>query len=515
MVLVAVAIGYFTWLPLKISGPPMGDFSAYYSAGRVWLSGGDPYSTDIWNVERTLPGAHPEHKALLPFVGPPLGLPIWAAFSLLPYRIATAVWGVALACCIVVLIAVPARLAGRRLRAADVVTLVVFSAACGPFIDSLTLGQAALPAAASLDIAILCAARRRWIGAAAGAFCVVLFKPNLVFVLLATVRSVAAVIAYASAALVSVAGNVLFTRGVHGLLDYLAILPQQTAAERFYAYQFTPTAIAFGFGLGAHRSIEIGTVVAVVASIAVIAAIVFSRATLVDSAAIACAGLLFILPYEHDVDFVIVLFPALLVLFRARGATWLTGALGLALVSIEWFSLAQGRAGLIFALAMASVIPLEIAALAPAIPWKLRLTPLLLAPFVLALGLAGPRERIPIWPEALPRHFEAAPGASPNDTWRSELVASELETERPWASLLRLMTLSGTVLVGIAMSISSRRTPIAPNALNFATIPLKEEEAEPADLDRLHTFRPFPETRASPAHRRRKGKTAFARGQSA
>jgi hypothetical protein len=502
VLIVAVAISYFAWRPLKVSGSPMGDFAAYYAGGSIWLHGGDPYGSDVWNVERTLPGIQPQRKELLPYVGPPLGLPIWAGLSLLPYSLATAAWGIVLALCIVVVTGIPARLAGRRLRGADVVTLVLFCAACGPIIDGLTLGQAALPAAAALDVAILCAARGRWLGAAAGAFFAVSLKPNLALVLLATVRSAAAVIAYGVAAAITLLGNVVVMHGPRGLLDYLAILPQQTESERFYAYQFTPTAIAFGLGLGRHLSIELGTLVAVAAILAVAAAIAYARASLVDGAAIACAGFPFVVPYVHTVDFVLALLPGLLVIFRARGATWLLGAFGLVLVSLSIFALAQGQAGLIFALVMSVVIPLEIAALCPTIPWKLRLSPLLAVPFVLALGLMAPPERIPMWPAALPRHFEAAPGAPANATWRRELVASGLETERPWASLLRIVTLGGTLLVGIAMTISARRTPGAPNLLNLPVMPLKEGEAEPADLDRLRTFRRSEESRAAPESRR-------------
>jgi hypothetical protein len=456
VLVVLLAVAFAVWRPLAVAGPPMGDFSAYYSGGAVWERGEDPYSSSVWNVERYLPGIEPERKELLPYVGPPLGLPLWAGLSFAPYRSAVVIWGLALFLCILILVAVPARLSQRRLRGVDVLALLLYCAASGPFIDSVTLGQAALPAAASVDVAILYAARGKWIGAGSAAVIATIFKPNLALVLLATVRSAGICIAYAVAAIVAIVGNIEIMRGVPGVLHYLALLPQQTASERFYAYQFTPASIAYGLGLEPHVAIAIGGIIAIVAIAAVIAAINISKASLVDGAAIACTGYPFIVPYLHSTDFVIVLLPAFLVIFRARGIPWLVGACGLVLVSLEIFAMAQGRAGAIFGVAMSIVVPLEIAALSPALSWKLRLAPLVVAPFVLALALAAPQTHLPMWPAALPRHFEAAPGAPANATWRRELIASGLENERPWASLLRIVTLSGTLLVGIAMTATAR-----------------------------------------------------------
>src|SRR6185312_6468710 len=93
------------------SGAIMPDFSAYYSAGRYWAHGGNPYSRGIWSVEKTLPGVNAGREELLPFVGPPLSLPLWAAFGELPYPVAATIWGVIVAACAAVLIIIPARLA--------------------------------------------------------------------------------------------------------------------------------------------------------------------------------------------------------------------------------------------------------------------------------------------------------------------------------------------------------------------------------------------------------------------
>lgn len=92
VLLLISALSYLAWLPSAPIGAPLTDFSAYYAAGQYWSHGGDPYGAGIWNTERTIPGFHPAEVDLLPFVGPPLSLPLWAALSALPYPGAATVW---------------------------------------------------------------------------------------------------------------------------------------------------------------------------------------------------------------------------------------------------------------------------------------------------------------------------------------------------------------------------------------------------------------------------------------
>lgn len=453
---IAFAIAYFAWRPLAVSGAPMGDFSAYYAAGATWAHGGDPYGTDVWRVERTLPGVDPRSYALLPYVGPPLGLPLWALLARLPYTVAVTLWGTALAGCVALLFVVPAILAGRRLRARDAVALVLLASVSGPLVDGIALGQAALPACAAVFAAILCAARARWAWVGVFAFVAAIFKPNLALVLAATLHAAGAAAALAAGAAASALGTLATGGGVHGALAYLRLLPHMTAAERFYAYQFTPAAIAYGFGATRSAAVVIGDAVALAAIAAAAGAIRWARASLADGAAIACALLPLTIPYVHEPDFALVYLPALLVVYRARGWTWILGASGLVLISVDAYALAQGRAGLAFSLVTAVVAAVEIAALTRTIPRAYRFAPLAVSALVLGIGLSAPASTLPMWPAALPRHNWTAPGASANDVWRSELVASGLENQRPWASLLRSLTLGGCVLIGAAMTMTAR-----------------------------------------------------------
>jgi hypothetical protein len=441
----------------------MTDFAAYYAAGVTWAHGGDPYGPGIWLVEKLLPGANPSRQELLPYVGPPLGLPLWAALAMLAYVPAVVVWGIFLAVCLVVLTIVPARLAGRRLDAADGIALLLLACASGPFIDGISLGQAAVPASTGIALAMLCMARGRAAGMGVAAFGAALFKPNLAFALVASLRSRTAALALVVAGLLSVLGNVALAGGVRGTAHYLHLLPAMAASERFYAYQFTPTSIVFGFGATERTATLAGTAIAAAAIVLVALAIRWSRASLVDGVAIACAALPFVIPYVHEPDFLVVYIPAFLVLYRSRGTTWVVGVLGLVLLSVDVFALAQGRAGLAFSLVTATVAGLEAAALARGrgIPRVVRLAPLAAIALVLGIGLAAPNAHLAMWPQGLPPNFHAPENASASAVWNDELIATGLIGHLVWPAFLRTLTLASCALVAIAMAFTARGTTIS------------------------------------------------------
>jgi len=457
------ALAYLAWLPSSSMGLPISDFSAYWSAGQVWSHGGDPYGVGIWNVEQTLPGFDASRPQLLPFVGPPLSLPLWGEFGKLPYVVAALTWGVVLLGCIAALIVLPARLAERRIRRSDVAPLLFLAVSSGPLITGVSSGQAALPAVAAVVVAVFFASRRRWIPMAIATIVAGLLKPNDALVLVATLREAMAFFAVASSAIVSGLANLAITHGIHGLIAYFQVVINQDAAERTFAFQFAPAAIAYGFGMSREAAGELGTGLAALAIAAIVAAIRSSRAGLVDGVALACALFPFVPPYEHEPDTVLALLPALLVVFRARGRTWALGATGMVLLFMNPFALTQGWPGTIFAAAMAAIAALQLATLAPPACAPVRFVPLAVVPLVLFLGLLAPPSPLPIWPPALPARAVVMAGASPSAIWNAELTALQLDTQRPWVSLLRLLTLSGCACIGIAMlrtaAIGSRSGP--------------------------------------------------------
>lgn len=456
---VVFAIAYLVWRPFVPGGPAMTDFSAYYAAGATWLHHGDPYSFSLWNAERHLPGGGGARDGLNPYVGPPLDLPLWALLSLLPYGIAIIVWGAFLVLCIGIVLIVPARLAGRALDRGDALSLLLFACACAPLILGLALGQAAIPAVAALALALLMLARARigWTAFfAAGA---AVFKPNLALVLVPMLRSGRVAFACAIAALVTAALNVVAVGGLPRALAYLGLLPQHTASERFYSYQFTPTAIAHGFGLAPGPAERTGVVIAIVAVVLVCVVIWRRRAGLVDGALLCCAALPFAIPYLHEVDFAVVVLPAFVAFYRARADATVLAACALVALSVNPFGLARGPSAVAFSLVGATVAALALAALARGPRLALRFVPFAVPVLVLGLGMAAPKQILPTWPADLPRDFMAGRHAPPNVVWHREIVATGLEDVNPWVAFLRTITLAGCALAGVAMAISVESEP--------------------------------------------------------
>jgi hypothetical protein len=451
VLLIVSAFAYSAWSVLSNFGPVLPDFAAYYAAGQYWAHGGDAYGAGIWNIERTLPGFDPSRLELLPFVGPPLSLPIWAAFGALPYPAAAALWVLVLLVSAAVLVLVPAQLARRRLVRDDAPSIVLLLLSASPLVTAFSAGQAALPAIASVAVAIRCAVLRRWALMAVATIVAAMLKPNDALVIGASVREAAALLAVAGSIIVSVLANLPVVHGIHGLAGYGVVLLNQGASERVYAFQFTPTSIAYGFGLTRQAAELVGTAISLVALVSGVAAIRFTRANVVDGAAIACAFVPFVLPFEHGPDLIVVLLPALLLVFRARGWAWPAGAVGMVLLCTNPFALTQGWQGTLFAVSMAAVASLQLAALAPSRFGRMRFVPLTVVPLLIAIGLAAPRHHLPIWPATLPAHVTVANGASASEVWQAELIASGLENQDPWVSFLRLLTLCGCACVCIAM----------------------------------------------------------------
>ena len=450
------AVVYIVWPPIMPGGPPMTDFAAYYAAGKVWAHDGNPYGTDVWQVQRTLPNVDPTREELVPFFGPPLSLPLWALLAKLPYTAAMALWGTFLVVCVAVILYVPARLARRKLSLVDAVALLFFACAWGPLVAGVAFGQAAIPATAAVALAILLMSERRWRWAAVAATVAALFKPQLALALVGAVQCGTATVALGVAALGSLIGNALIGGGVTGLVGYLSLLPQQADSERFYIYQFAPTSIAYSFGLAEGQAVQVGIIITALTVVVTTLVVWRSRASLVDGLLIVCAALPFALPYVHEYDFAVALLPGFVALYRARGTAWLLAACGLILLAVEPFALGHEGAGLAVSVVTATIVALEIAALTPLLYLRFRLAPLAVIPLVLCVGLGTPAKPVPLWPADLPADFRAAHGATATTVWKHELLAVGLQSRRPWDALLRCITLSGCILVGAAMTMTTR-----------------------------------------------------------
>lgn len=71
---------------------PLNDFMTYWAAGRLFLSGSNPYSaTAMYAIERSLGWQHPQPLVLL---NPPWALPFTALIAALPFSVAHRLWWV-------------------------------------------------------------------------------------------------------------------------------------------------------------------------------------------------------------------------------------------------------------------------------------------------------------------------------------------------------------------------------------------------------------------------------------
>ena len=164
-------VAFFVVRPVGPSGVAMRDLEAFYSAGVVSNRGEDPYGRAIWGAEQGLPGIDSSHNETLPFVGPPAGLPLWRTLATLPYDVAGRTWGVILAVALLVVVFGSMALAGAPRDAFILLGVTVFSAAYGPLISDVALGQVALISAAGIVATLVLLRTRRRLLAAVSAAC--------------------------------------------------------------------------------------------------------------------------------------------------------------------------------------------------------------------------------------------------------------------------------------------------------------------------------------------------------
>src|SRR5579884_2877059 len=131
--------------PPPTHGPFGRDFEAYYAAGATWNAGGDPWSRDVWAVERTIPGVD-RGDELLPFVGPAFTLPLFGALARAPFGVALRLWSGTIALAFAALVLGALALA-REQRIAALFGALLLGIASAPGVSDFALAQAAMLAA--------------------------------------------------------------------------------------------------------------------------------------------------------------------------------------------------------------------------------------------------------------------------------------------------------------------------------------------------------------------------------
>jgi hypothetical protein len=474
LAVVALALACTLFRPQPTGGPALRDFESYVGGGGAWRAGLDPYGTAVWDVERTVPGVVATRDELLPFVGPPFGLVLWAAFAALPYASAAAVWSAVLALALAGLVLGTLRLAGRPLDPLDYVGAALFCAGCGPTISAMALGQVALLACGAvvgclLSLAALertpsgsqaASARsgaHRWnglalaVGAGLAALLAAL-QPNLALVLAARATSRRVFVVLGAAALSAYALSAAALGDLAWPVRYAALLHRHGEAERGIVIQTTVAAVAGDFGADPTLASALGAAIALVALAILIRQFASARYDGVARTALACAAIPLALPFAHEHDFAIALVPALLCVVRAAPA-WRPYVIGATLaITIDWLGLAQRPTGALQtgALTFASACGLALLG-ARRIAWR-DLVPASLALVAGTVGFLAAPHALAMWPDTLGPTWHAAPPlsdatAGAADVWHQEQVAAGLSRTGPLGASLRALSLLGSALV--------------------------------------------------------------------
>jgi hypothetical protein len=453
--LVSLALALSVARPRTTPGPLMRDFEAYYAAGQAWRTGADPYSIALWQFEKKVPGVRSDQPEVLPFIGPPAFLPLWAALGTLPFAPAVRVWAVLM---VVPLLGALAMLL-RRLHAWDPGSFLSTAALCvgfGPLTSGFALGQAALPVFGLVVLATGLLATNLLAGGVAAFFAGL--QPNLGIALLSQARHRNVLATLGIAVLALLAFGLLFG-GFAGFLSYFSALRAHGAAERYALIQFTPSAIAYGFGIPTAAANVLGVVVALAAAAVWIAMMAQRRLTRWWRLAITCALLPFAVPFFHEHDFVIALAPALMCLCAASKRTWAIAAAATMLVGIDWLGLAQRPEALLQSLLLALALLAAIFAFSDQ-PLGLHRFAILAALLLIPAGLLAQHFPAPIWPDALPAHAITAPSIAA--VWNAELRAAHQVAPQPLWAALRLMTLCGAgLLAWCALRTAHRRDQLS------------------------------------------------------
>jgi hypothetical protein len=459
--LLTLALAFTVARPHQVRGPVLRDFEAYWSAGVAWAAGDDPYSRRIWRAERTVPGVVSTREELLPFVGPPFGLPLWAFFARFDYGDATLAWRAVLGVAFIVLTLGSLELADGKIDWFERLAVLTLGVGFGPLTSGLALGQVAIAAAAGA-LATLFALRTRYALLAAAAALVAALQPNVGIALAARLGDRRAAVALALAGFVALAGSIGAAGGLAGFQRYIEFVRAHAGVERFIAIQTTPAAVARAFGAPEMVALALGILIALGVLGLLVAQFRSGRFDGVARFALASAALPLAWPFAHEHDFAIVLFPAIYALRRAGGHAWIAAAVGTLFVAVDWLGMAQRWNGVsqIALLALASMFAIALLGGVRDLPG--RFAPAFAVTLVVIVGTLSRFHRLPIWPNALPDLFDVPRDATASAVWFLEQHASGIDRLDPWLGLLRALSLLGCALVWY--SIAARNSNAAHDA---------------------------------------------------
>jgi Glycosyltransferase family 87 len=440
--------------PPPTAGPYARDFEAYYAAGATWNGGGDPWSRDVWAVERTIPGVDASRDELLPFVGPAASLPLWSLLARLPFDVARGVWITLLVFALAALALATAALAHVRLTPSRAAGAFLFAALTGPVISDIALGQAALISAAAVALALLALeARSGW--AIAAAF-VAAIQPNLALPLAVRLTDRRAALLLAGAAAAFLALTFVTGGGPAGLTAYIHRLSQHGASERFILIQYSVPAILASFHLAPAIAAIAGNACSVLAVAVAAACAVRLRAQPRLAAAIAIAVLPWAVPFFHQHDFVIELIPVIILAASANARVRALAGVAALCVLVDWLGVTQRPHAAAQTVCLAFAVACAFAALPnrslrAASPLPPLIASALLTLIAVPLALAFPATT---WPDALGA-FHAAANLDASAVWAAEQQRAGLDASVPAWGIERAIPLLGCALLAVAAYVAA------------------------------------------------------------
>jgi len=448
--LVLAALAATLFRPPPTPGPFARDFEAYYAAGATWNAGRDPYSRDVWQVERTIAGVDATHDELLPFVGPAASLPLWSLFARLPFDAARIAWELLLALAFAVLALAAAAMAYGRLTFGRAGSALLFGGLTGPLISDIALGQVALVSAAAVAVALLALERRSpWAILAA---CVAGIQPNLAIPLAVWLTERRAALFLGAAAAAFLALTLVTGGGVEGVPAYVRLLARHGAAERSSVIQYGAPAILALF------------------AVLLTAAGAWRWRTQPRAAAMFALALLpWAVPFFHEHDFVLELIPAIVLAASPHARVRMLAGVAALATLVDWLGIAQHPHAAAQTVCLAFALACAYAVL-PNRSYAASALPPLAAAAVLAL-IAVPLALIfpaPVWPDAL-GPFHAAPNLDASAVWAAEQQRAGLAAAVPAWGVLRAIPLAGCALLALAVYVAAASAAVTTRPARIAS----------------------------------------------
>jgi hypothetical protein len=393
-----------------------------------------------------LSGVNAREYQALPFVGPPVLLPVFGAIARLPFDAANAVWRALLVLALAALAFLTLRIARGRVTIAAFAAIAIAALGFGPLTSALALGQIALPAFlfALFSLTYEPAQFFAWV------------QPNIALTLVGQLFSRRGWVAAAAAAAFGIC--CALTAGISGLEHYAAVLHAHGASEEFSAIQITPAAIAYGLGATQSLASSAGVTIAIAAACCWLV-LVQSVSDAVARFCLTCALLPLAMPFFHEHDLLVLFVPAVVYTLRSNARMWPLAGFGALLSATDWLGLAQRPDGTLQTLLLAGALGLALVALHERPRVRMLLVPAAALLLIGGASILAHAHPMPVWPDgmhALPRDAARLDIAQ---AWNAEQRATGLFARDPAWAMLRLLSLLGCAVTAVAVAVSSKSAP--------------------------------------------------------